>query len=260
MTASAIYAGVVRHRRYAVRGHELRHGLALAYIDLDEIPFLLGGRLLARGPGVARFRREDYLGDSTRPLAETVRETVAEQTGRRPRGPIRLLSHLRTFGHSFNPVSFYYCMDPSGEHVECVLAEVTNTPWGERYAYVLDPTGPSTSQLRVLDPRPGHPRVLGGSVAKALHVSPFMAMDQRYEWRLTEPGRTLSVHIASYSADELTFDATLALRRRELTRASLARVTAHYPLATLRVLALIYAHGFALRSKGVPIHRHPQTT
>ena len=72
------------------------------------------------------------------PLADAVRDLVEERTGARPAGPIRLLTHLRSFGHCFNPVSFYYCFDPAGERVEAVVAEVTNTPWGERHAYVLE--------------------------------------------------------------------------------------------------------------------------
>jgi DUF1365 family protein len=248
VSASAIYEGTVRHRRLAVRAHELRHRLALAYIDLDELPDLLDGRLLSPRAGLVRFRRRDYLGaDASQSLGEAVRERVQAQTGARPTGPIRLLTHLRTWGHCFNPVSFYYCFDPSGKTVESVLAEVTNTPWGERHAYALTPTpGSSTA------------KVLSGSLAKALHVSPFMGMDHRYEWSLTAPAQTLAVHIASHRGGELAFDATLALRRRELTRRSLARVTARYPFATLRVLALIYAHGAALKLKGVPLHSHPR--
>jgi uncharacterized protein len=280
VSASAIYEGTVRHRRFAVRRHELNHRLALAYIDLDELPDLLGGRLLASRPGLVRFRRRDYLGDPSQPLADAVRDTVDAQTGTRPGGPIRLLTQLRTCGHCFNPVSFYYCFDRAGETVQSVLAEVTNTPWGERYAYVLAPTAaiPRIGCARASDASAGSvaanatvavnaavnaatgpsPAVLHGGLAKALHVSPFMGMDHRYEWRLTAPARTLSLHIESHRGGRLAFDATLALRRRELTRASLARVTARYPFATLRVLALIYAHGVALKLKGVPLHPHPQ--
>ncbi len=248
MSASAIYEGTVRHRRFAVRKHELRHRLALAYVDLDELPDLLDGRLLSPRPGLVRFRRRDYLGgaDPSRSLADAVRDGVQAQTGSRPAGPIRLLTQLRTWGHCFNPVSFYYCFDRSGETVESVLAEVTNTPWGERHAYALAPAAGSTA------------KVLSGGLAKALHVSPFMGMDHRYEWSLTVPTQTLSVHIASHRGGEPAFDATLALRRRELTRGSLARITARYPFATLRVLALIYAHGAALKLKGVPLHAHPR--
>jgi DUF1365 family protein len=100
--------------------------------------------------------------------------------------------------------------------------------------------------------------VLAASFAKQLHVSPFMGMQQRYMWRVAAPGPTLAVHIESHELERRAFDATLALRRAPLTRSGLARVTARYPAATLRVLALIYGHALALKLKGVPLHPHPE--
>jgi DUF1365 family protein len=179
------------------------------------------------------------------PLDCAVRDVVERDTAARPTGPIRLLTHLRSFGHCFNPVSFYYCIEPGGERVQALVAEVTNTPWGERHAYVLEG-------------EQGRYGGLDGQVDKALHVSPFMGMDHRYEIHAAAPARTLSVHIASRRADATVFDATLALRRRELTRASMAGITARYPLATVRVLALIYAHAVGLKLARMPVHRHPQ--
>ena len=120
MTVSAIYEGTIRHRRYAVRSHEFSHRLALAYLDLDELDGLLGGRLNSSRPGLVRFRRSDYLGDPATAFAQAVREEVERATGERPAGPIRLLTQLRTFGHCFNPVSFYYCFTPS-EQLEVVV-------------------------------------------------------------------------------------------------------------------------------------------
>ncbi len=245
MTASAIYEGTIRHRRFAVRAHEFRHRLALLYLDLDELDGLLGGRLVAGRPGLVRFRRGDYLGDPGVGLAAAVRTLVARRTGERPMGPIRLLTQLRTFGHCFNPVSFYYCFT-CDEQLDAVVAEVTSTPWGERHAYVLGRTSEG--------------QVLGASLPKALHVSPFMGMRQRYEWRVAAPGPTLSVHIESIERERRAFDATLALRRAPLTRSGLARVTARYPAATLRVLALIYGHALALKLKGVPVHQRPKVS
>ena len=46
-----------------------------------------------------RFRRGDYLGDPDIPLADAVRALVAERTGTRPGGPVRLLTNLRCLGH-----------------------------------------------------------------------------------------------------------------------------------------------------------------
>jgi uncharacterized protein len=238
---SCIYEGTIRHRR-AKPGKEFTHPIALTYVDLAELPSLLGGRLLARGPGALRFRRRDFLGDPAKPLDSAVRDRVDQLSGRRPAGPIRLLTQLRSFGLCFNPVSFYYCLDPAGERLESVLAEVTNTPWGERHAYLLDQAGSG---------------VLAGSFPKQLHVSPFMGMDHVYEARASQPGATLSVHIASRRGEETAFDATLALRRRELTRPAVARLAVRYPFATARTLALIYGHAIGLKLAGARVHPHP---
>ncbi len=246
MSASCLYEGSVRHRRFAVRPREFCHAIALAYIDLDELPELLGGRLLDARPGPLRFRRADYLGDPSLPLGDAVRRTARELTGVDASGPVRVLTHLRTFGHCFNPVSFYFCMDEGGEHAEAVLAEVTNTPWGERQTYGF-------ADRRT----PGASPVIAGEVPKAMHVSPFMAMDYRYRVRVGIPGPTLSVHIENERAGEVEFDATLALRRRELSRRSVAGMLADYPWGTLRVLGLIYGHAVALGLRRVPVHPHP---
>jgi DUF1365 family protein len=243
MSASCLYEGTIRHRRAEPR-REFSHRIAFAYLDLDEVPRLLGGRLLRRHPGTLRFRRGDYLGPSSVPLSDAVRGLVAQRTGRRPEGPIRLLTQLRSFGVCFNPVSFYYCMDDAGERVGAVVVEVTNTPWGERHAYVMQSDGSGRE-------------ILQAEFAKALHVSPFMGMDHRYQTRLSAPAETLSVHIESLRGERTMFDATLALGRRPLTRGSAARMTARYPMACARVLALIYGHALGLALARATIHRHP---
>jgi uncharacterized protein len=241
-TASCLYQGTIRHRRRAPQT-EFSHRLTLAYVDLDELPGLLGGRLLRSRPGLLRFRRRDYLGDPHAPLAGAVRDRVQELSGTRPEGPIRLLTQLRSWGLCFNPVSFYYCLDSTGAHVETVLVEVTNTPWGERHSYLLH--GPADGG------------VLRGRFAKQLHVSPFMGMDHTYEARATEPDRSLSVHIESLRDGTAVFDATLAMTRVALTRRSAAALTVRYPAATARVLALIYGHAIGLKLAGARVHPHP---
>jgi cyclopropane-fatty-acyl-phospholipid synthase len=246
--ASCIYEGTVRHRRHSL-GREFTHRIALYYIDLDELPELLEGRLLRAWPGALRFRREDYHGDPRTPLVQAVRDTVQAQTGSRPEGPVRLLTQLRSFGHCFNPVSFYCCVNERTAGLEAIVAEVTSTPWRERHAYVLQGQDPDT-------------RVLEASFPKALHVSPFMGMERTYRARASMPGETFAVHIESYdqnSCDEKTleFDTTLSLVRRELSAAAVRRMTIRYPLATVRVLALIYAHALGLKLAGARVYPHP---
>ena len=249
MSASAVYEGWVRHRRFEPVEHEFRYRFFLMYLDLDELPGVLDpfpGWSARRG-ALARFRREDFLGDPARPLAECARDAVEAETGARPAGPVRLLAGLRYLGHTFNPVSFYYCFDASGERVEAVVAEVENIPWGERHAYVLD-RGESTGT------------VLSDELEKSLHVSPLMSMNQTYAFRATEPGERLAVHIESrpQTGEGKSFDATLSLRRRELSKPLLAGLLARYPAMSLQVVAKIYAQAVRLKLKGARYFPHPQ--
>ncbi|HEX4731218.1 MAG TPA: DUF1365 domain-containing protein, partial [Solirubrobacterales bacterium] len=216
MTASAVYEGWVRHRRFDPVEHSFRYRFFLTYLDLAELPGVLDPFPLysARRRAPARFRRADYLGDPARQLDQCVRDVVADSGAPRPAGPVRLLTGLRYLGHTFNPVSFYYCFDPTGRRVEAVVAEVENIPWRERHAYVLE-----------RGDREG--TVLADELEKTHHVSPLMGMDQTYSFHASEPGERLQVHIESRPREvgrsaacpsPKTFDATLSLRRRELSR------------------------------------------
>ncbi len=250
MTASAVYEGWIRHRRFEPVGHSFRYRLFLMYLDLDELPAALDPYPLwsARRAAPARFRRADFMGDPERPLAECARDAVEAQTGSRPTGPVRLLANLRYLGHAFNPVSFYYCFDPAGERVEAVVADVSNIPWGERHPYVL-----------ARGEREG--TVLTEELDKTLHVSPLMGMDQTYAFRATEPGDELIVQIESRPGDGgagKTFDATLSMRRRELSGPLLTRMLARYPAMSLQVVAKIYAQTLRLKLKGARYFPHPE--
>jgi hypothetical protein len=200
----------------------------------------------ARRPAPVRFRRADFMGDPQRPLAQCARDAVEEQTGARPAGPVRMLANLRTLGHVFNPVCFYYCFDAEGEQVEAVVADVNNIPWGERHPYVL-----------ARDGRQG--TVLAQELDKALHVSPLMAMDQTYAFRAGEPSERLSVQIESRpnGGEDKAFDATLSMRRRELSTPLLTRMLVRYPAMSLQVVAKIYAQTLRLKLKGAPYFPRP---
>jgi hypothetical protein len=246
---SCIYEGSVEHRRFRPVEHSFGFRMFLMYLDLEELPRLFAGRWLwsCGRPNLASFRRADYLGDPSVPLDRAVRDLVAERTGRRPAGPVRLLTHLRYFGYCYNPVSFYYCFDSGDRGVETVVAEITNTPWRERHLYVFSRAGMAD------DPFPLRLRV-----AKEFHVSPFMGMDLEYDWRLSEPGETLHARMNNFDAAGKLFDAVMVLRRRPLEGRHLSRVLARFPLMTCQVIAAIYWQALRLRLRGAPFFAHPR--
>lgn len=247
---SCLYEGFVRHVRYEPVRHAFRYRLAFLYLDLAELPTVFAGsRLFANEASApASFRRADHFGDPAVPLDVAVRELVSERCGRRPDGPIRLLTLPRVLGHAFNPISLYFCFERGGTELAVVVAEVTNTPWRERHCYVLPVTRPARADS-----------VLRFRSDKVLHVSPFLAMDFEYLWRIGLPGEKLAVSIANVRDGRRVFAASLALERRALDPAGLRRGLTRQLLVPARVLAAIHWQALRLALRGAPFHAHPAT-
>lgn len=240
---SGIYEGTVVHHRFEPIDHRFSYRIAMTMIDLAEIDAVCDRHPLwsRERANVVSFRRRDYLGDPALPLETAVRDRVEEHTGRRPLGPISLLTQVRTWGWLFNPISVYYCFTPDGEAVEATLVEVTNTPWHERTSYVL--TGCGTHV-----------------VAKQLHVSPFLPMDLNHRFIIGDPADRLVLGVDDLRSGERVFSASMVLHRRPADHRSLGRVLWRYPLMTVRVSWGIYRQALALRRRGVAIHPHPDRT
>jgi len=242
---SALYEGRLAHARKGPRPHRFSYRLHMFYLDLDETAVVFRRSVLLREGrlGLLSFFRDDYLGDPARPLKEAVLDLVESRLGSRPQGPVRLLAMVRCLGYVFNPVSFYYCFGADGTTLEAVVAEITNTPWRERHAYVL-PAGHGAVRA-VFD--------------KAFHVSPFFAMAQRYLWLITTPGESLSVTMVNEEHGKEVFSAALTLDRHALTPSALQSVVLRQPFMAARVHLGIYVQAFRLWLKRTPYYTRPAT-
>jgi DUF1365 family protein len=245
---SCLYEGRVSHRRFSPKPHAFAYSVFYVYLDLDELEQVFARRWFwsTRRPAPAWFRRTDHLGPPHRPLKQAVADVVERHTGERPSGPIRLLTQLRHFGYVFNPVSLYYCFDETGTHLETIVAEVNNTPWGEQHLYVLPQQGAGGHT--------GHSRF---RLDKEFHVSPFMPMDMHYDWVVTVPGQHLSVRMTNYRANDKVLDATLALERKPVDGIHCALTLLRHPCMTLKIVGAIYWQALKLLLKGVPTYTHP---
>jgi DUF1365 family protein len=243
MSGSALYEGWVVHRRLAPP-RRFRYPVWMALLDLDELPEAFDRHPLwsARRPAPVRLRARDFLpGEGA--LADRARTVAAARLGVAPPGPVRVLASPRVLGVGFNPVSFTYLHQRDGNPA-AVIAEVTNTPWGERHRYVA-PWEPGAPAARA-------------AFAKRMHVSPFMPMEQTYELEAGAPGERLAIAIVSREDGRQVFEARLELRRRKLDRGQMTQMLARYPLGGAATLARIYAHALRMWLAGVAHHPHPE--
>jgi len=242
-----IYKGRIQHHRFTPVDHYFSYSTYMTYLDLQTIESAFSRSWFwnVNKPAIISFNREDYHGDKNIDLSSSVRNTILEKTGTRPSGPIRLLTHLRYFGYCFNPVSFYYCFDSEDKELEVILAEVTNTPWKERHAYVIDKKSKKEALAFDID------------LEKKLHVSPFWGMDHRYRWMFSSPEKKLLINMKNFKEGSKVFDATLRLERLPLTRKMLLKQIIKFPFITFVVVIRIHLNAVSLWLKRVPFFVHP---
>jgi hypothetical protein len=257
---SALYEGTVTHWR-AEPAHRFDYRVTLPLLFLDELHELRTVHPLIdldpsphrrRWPTAIRFHRDDYLPSDAVTVRGAVKDAVTEAGGT-ARGPVAMLGHVRTCGWLFNPLTLYYCFDPSGRDVEWTVLEVSNTPWHERCTYVVGPPGEH-------------------HFAKTMHVSPFLPAWGEYTLRYSAPEDRIRVSLdVAALPPPSPFDrlhepipdrtkpamaATMVLRRRPLDRPGLTQLLWGHPLMTTRVSCGIYAQALRLFARGAPVHRH----
>lgn len=270
--ASCIYEGVVSHQRHQPRRHGFSYKVAMLYLDLSEID-----RVFAKSRfwgysrwSPAAFRREKYFGNPDVALEKCVKAKVYAELGFLPSGSVRLLTNLSYFGYLTNPISCYYCFEQTSdgsEELSALLLDVTNTPWDESHAYVLD-LRPGEKECKQLAAK---------HFAKALHVSPFMPMGMVYAWQGSIPDKDLHYRISNYKlkgqvhsddpanfkqlldADQTRpfFVASVNFKRKALTARSMRHMLLRYPFMTLQVTVGIYWQALRLFIKRVGLFKHP---
>lgn len=245
MRPDAIAIGSVWHRRQAPKAHAFRYKVWMSLLDVDELATSFRrSRLWSLGRlNLVSLRRRDYVGPHDLSLGGAVRRLVNTRLGFRPSGRVRMLTHLRQWGMCFNPVTFYFCEDGRGG-LEAIVADIHNTPWNERHAYVLDARTQPGPDFRF-------------TFAKAFHVSPFLPMDMRYEWQFCYQAERIDVHMRVIRGDTQLLLTGMRLTLAEMTPRRMLSMPLRFPFMTLRVTAGIYYQALRLWLKRIPFISHP---
>ncbi|MEQ1770335.1 MAG: DUF1365 domain-containing protein [Devosia sp.] len=231
---SALYQGIVVHKRLRPRQHKLRYRVFSLLIDLDELERLNTLRWFGHNrAALFSFRDTDH-GIGKGKLRDWVEERLTEAGIAVANPSIRMLCYPRILGYVFNPLTVYFCSDRTGV-LRGILYEVHNT-FGERRTYIIRPEGEAP---------------IRHSADKEMYVSPFVPMDCAYHFNIVPPAGRVAIGITETDAQGVLLTASFAGKHEELTDRTLLRAFFAYPLMTLKVTAAIHWEAIKLLIKGV---------
>lgn len=234
---SAIYKGKVNHRRYTPKFHSFNYSYCMWLVDIDELDSVCSSYRLVGASKLnpVSIRLADHIEGVNDPIEFKARinQKVTELGGHWQGDKLLMMTQARVLGLYFSPVNFHFCYD--GEVCRYMLAEVSNTPWGEKHWYLVDLANPRTE--------------------KDFHVSPFMPIEQEYRWRVKLPAKQFLAHIENWHNNKV-FDATLTLKRENLSYASLGKTLLRFPVIALSTVGAIYWQAAKMFAKGFKFYSY----
>lgn len=244
-SAVSLYTGQTLHERFAPFRHGFRYRLLSILIDLDRLDEAgTASRLFSveRFNLFSFFRRDHGPRDGSS-LRDWARARLAETGVEAESLRIRLLCFPRVLGYVFNPLSVYFAEDRGTGELKGVIYQVHNT-FGDAHAYA----GPAEETAGPVMQ----------STDKVFHVSPFFDLAGRYDFTLRSPGERFSLVIRKMRESGPDLLATMAMKRRAFTSATLARAFAALPFSTLQAIFGIHFQALRLVLKGARYHSRPE--
>jgi len=246
---SCLYKARVMHNRLAPKPNRFHYNVFMFYLDLDEIDMLHKRmKFMSRNRfNLFNFRDKDHLQlpkecpDRSKNVRQHITDYLLSNGVTIGNGRIMVLTNLCTLGYQFNPVSFYFCYDESGQPI-CSVVEICNT-FLEMKPFFLGANTKEGDHYKL-------------NTTKYFYVSPFIDIDTNFDFDLQIPGEKLQIRIDDIDKEgNRFFISTLSGGHRALTDAKLLAYFFSFPLITLKVITLIHWQAFKLWLRKLPYHK-----
>jgi|TARA_B100001094_G_scaffold249165_1_gene246391 cyclopropane-fatty-acyl-phospholipid synthase len=230
---SKLYEGEITHARTKPVKHNFSFPIYTFVLDLDELELLDKEiRFFGYNRGsVFTLYDSDYLGSGEESIKEKLKNWLTKFGYEEKYSTVKMITTLRVFKHTFNPVIFYYCLD-SENNIVYHVAEVHNT-FGEGHLYILKDGKKSKVGTEYLVP-------------KEFHVSPFNKVEGDYNFHFSELKKKLDVRINVSKDNENFFYARISGNVQKITKYKLIKLIMKYPIRTLLVIPKILAEAAKL--------------
>lgn len=236
---NSLFDCTVFHGRIKPVKNSFVYSYFMFLIALDEDPFQ-SVRLAGFGKrALYSFREDDHFRNGNNSTLYSIQQEFAK-LGIDPH-KIFLLTNLRTAGHQFNPVSFYFAT--SVGQVIGIIAEVGNT-FGEQKLFPLTLSGNRfTARSR-----------------KEFYVSPYSALDAEFEFFITFKNDKIDIRINTLEDDKPVLYSRLEGSLKTLSDAHLLKYTLKFPMVTLKVITMIHWQAFKIWLKKAPFIRKKENS
>ncbi|MEO8923126.1 MAG: DUF1365 domain-containing protein [Caldimonas sp.] len=244
--------GEVRHTRLRPVKNSFVYPTYFLLLPMRRLRARPAEALVRNRFGLVSFHDSDH-GDGRADCLAWLDHLLAEEGVGDATGEVWLHCYPRVLGHTFKPVSFWYC-HRDDTSLAAVVVEVNNT-FGERHCYLLQ----------------GSALAFGREVraAKEFHVSPFCSVAGEYRFRFMRTGlhpdaaatrssrqRTVA-RIDHHDAAGLLLRTSVSGELQTLSKRRVRAAFFKWPLLTLGVVARIHWQALKLWCKRVPFLRKP---
>ncbi len=229
----ALVEGTIAHKRRGEVRHEFDNRIYQWLVDVDDLPTM--ARWLRP---FSTFKASDHIGDPAQSIRTNLEAFCAGSGIDISDHRIAMLANARILGHTFDPLSVFWCIAPTGA-LTCIVAEVHNT-YGERHAYLIRPDDAGQA-----------------TVDKAFYVSPFFTVEGKYDLQFSLGEHHVGSSVILRQDGKQVFAATFRGTPRPASTRRLASLLIKMPLMTHRISLLIRIHGVWLWLRRLPVVPRP---